>query len=74
MARKLGAESLLRREVAVGLIHNHDALKAIYDPPHLVAVDVVAGGIVGRADPYHLGVGIGGGEQALSLDLKTLVQ
>ena len=50
-------------EVAVGFVYYDDALEFGEYASYLVAVDVVACGVVGTADPYHLGVLIGGGKE-----------
>ena len=62
------------REVAVGFVDDDDAGESGKHLEHLIAVDGIAGGIVGRTDPDELGVLVGGCQQLVGMHLIVLVE
>lgn len=64
----------LRREVGVSLVDHYNALKLFYHFDNLIAHDVVAGRIVGRAYPYELSGVAACMEQPVGCSLIILVK
>ena len=61
-------------EVAVGLVDDDDTLELVDDLQHLLAVDGVARGVVGRAYPDELRVVVGSSQQLLGRNLELFVE
>ena len=71
---KIVAEWSLRREVAIGLVNDYDAMEIADYLFYFVAVEVVARRIVRRANPDELGVAVGGSKKLVGMQLEFVVE
>ena len=71
---QVGQERTLAAEVGVGLVHHHYAVKLSEDLFHSLPFECSSCGIVGRAEPDDLGIGICGLQEPFGLQGVILSQ
>ena len=73
-AVEVEAEGACVVEVAVGLIDDHNALKLREHTLDGLAVEGIARGVIGRAEPDNLGVVITGCQQAVCIEREVFIE
>ena len=67
-------ELTLVGEVGIGLVNDYQTIEVLDDMDDIVTVEIIARGIVGRAEPYHLGVLVATSKHLLWRKPETVVE